>query len=74
VSNTSDLLNHERRITELEVANKVNLPEIIGRIQKLEATAEQDRVNKEQADRKEMAELRKKLEAAEAVAQSAGGK
>lgn len=57
------------RVTKLEVANDVNLPQLLQRLQRLEeqlgTMAEQARVDKEQADRREMADLRAKLATAE---------
>lgn len=55
-------------VIDLKAANRVNLPQIEARLQRLEAVAEQARVDKEQAERREMAELRQRLAAAEAKA------
>lgn len=59
---------HEGRLTKLETAQQVNLPQLIQRLEALEAEAEQRRTDGEQAARRELADLRKKLDAAEAEA------
>lgn len=45
-------------VANLKTANEVNLSQIIARLQKLEEEAEQTRVDKEQAERRELARLR----------------
>ena len=60
------------RVTRLEAANDVNLPQLLQRLQQLEerliTVAEQARIDREQADRREMAELHQRLAYAEAEA------
>lgn len=68
----STIVNHESRITKLELSQEVNMTSVMRRLQSLEEQAEQARVDKEQADRKAMADLRQELAAAQAALQQAG--
>lgn len=65
MSNES-LLNHEQRLTRLEDRFEVNAAALMARLERLEEVAEQARVDKEQADRRELARLRDLAAQAEA--------
>jgi (p)ppGpp synthase/HD superfamily hydrolase len=56
-------IDHERRLTRLEDRFEVVLTQIAERLQKLEQVADQGRVDKEQAERRETAGLRQELAA-----------
>jgi hypothetical protein len=61
------IVDHEKRLTRLEDKVGTNLPVILSRIEALEADLMQRQSDKEQAQRKEMGEVRKQLAEAEAT-------
>lgn len=59
------LIDHEQRLTRLELKLEVNVPVILARLQKLEEAEAQRASDKEQDRRREMADLRARADAAE---------
>ena len=67
------IANLIERVTKLELQLSVNSTTLNGRIETLEQAAAQEASDKIQAERREMADLRRRVEAAEAGLKKAGG-